>query len=444
MKESKINSLVGSLAKQVLEESLKLKAPSPPLKEKQKDYNSFMKQIETLRGRPLFYPYIGSGLGRGALVQLLDGSVKIDLISGIGVHILGHSHPAVLQASLLGATEDIVMQGHLQNNLIYKKFLEKIISLASKNSRLKQGWISPSGSMANENGLKIIRQKKQGARFLMAFERAFAGRTTMMAEITDNPKFKEGLPSYNEILRIPFCPEDPNKALNVLKSHYEKYKQELAGFMVEFMQGDGGYYLAKREFFLPLFEFCKEKKIAIWADEVQTFARSGEFFAYETLNLGDYIDVCTIGKSLQSSVTLYTEEYNPKPGLVSGTFAGSSSSLHAGLAILNTLDAGYMGPTGKISKIHKRFTEGLRELEKEGLVSDIEGWGLMIGVTPFNNELSFMKKLLQKLFEKGLILFYCGKGQSLRLRFLIPADVDNDVLNQSLKILKETLLELKQ
>ena len=444
MKESKINSLINSLAKQVLEEGSKLKAPSPPLKEKQEDYNSFMKQIETLRGRPLFYPYIGSGLGRGALVQLLDGSVKIDLISGVGVHILGHSHPAVLQAALLGATENIVMQGHLQNNLIYKQFLEKIVGLASKNSRLKQGWISPSGSMANENGLKIVRQKKQGARLLMAFERAFAGRTTMMAEVTDNPKFKEGLPSYNEILRIPFCPEDPNKALNVLKSHYEKHKQEIAGFMVEFMQGDGGYYRAGREFFLPLFEFCKEKGIAIWADEVQTFARSGEFFAYETLNLGDYVDVCTIGKSLQTSVTLYTEEYNPKPGLVSGTFAGSSSSLHAGLAILNTLDAGYMGSAGKISKIHKRFTEDLKELEKEGLLSDIEGWGLMIGVTPFNNELSFMKKLLQKLFEKGLILFSCGRGEALRLRFLIPADVEDDILKQALKILRETLLELKQ
>ena len=444
MIDSNFTSLIDALVKERVKENSKLKTPLPSFQNKSKEYASYTEEIGKLRGRSPYYPYIGSGRGNGALVELLDGSVKIDLISGIGVHILGHAHPNVLRASVEGALEDMVMQGHLQNNLIYKKFLEKVLSLVGKKSRLKQAWIAPSGSMANENALKIIRQKKEGAKYLLAFERAFAGRTTMMAEITDNPKIKEGLPRYNEILRVPFCPKDPKQALKVLSSHYDKQGPHISGFIVEFMQGDGGYYRAGKEFFKPLFDFCKDRGIAIWADEVQTFARSGEFFASTTLELEDYIDVCTIGKSIQSAMTLYTNEYNPKPGLVSGTFAASSTSLHAGLAILNVLDKGYMGSQGKILKVYDHFAKGLKELEKIGLLSDIEGWGLMIGATPFQNDRAFMKKLLARLFEKGLILFSCGQGESLRLRFLLPAILDEEVSNQALNILKETLLELKK
>ncbi len=79
-----------------------------------------------------------------------------------------------------------------------------------------------------------------------------------------------------------------------------------------------------------IFDFCKDKKIAIWADEVQTFTRTGQAFAFETLDIGNYIDICTIAKTAQVGATLYTEEYNPKPGLIAGTFSGSSSALAAG------------------------------------------------------------------------------------------------------------------
>jgi len=177
---------------------------------------------------------------------------------------------------------------------------------------------------------------------------------------------------------------------------------------------------------------------------VQTFCRSGEFFAFEKLNLGNFIDVCTIGKSLQMSVTLYTEEYNPRVGLVSGTFASSSSSLYVALAILHFLEAGYMGEKGKISQIYNDFIVLLKKLEEQGLISRIEGWGVMIGFTPFNNKPEFIKKLLQLLFQKGLILFSCGQKESLRLRLLPPVSITKDIIQQSIKILREGLEELKE
>ena len=438
------NSLITPFLEQIEKQTRSLKKPRGFDPSKEEMYQKNLHTIADLRGRPPYYPYISSGLGRGPLIQLLDGSVKLDFICGIGPHILGHSHPRILEASIRGALEDVVTQGHLQFSFIYKELLEKLTSIASRRSRLSQAWVCPSGSMANENALKAIRQKKQGARTILAFERAFAGRTTLMAEITDNPAIKQGLPSYEEVLRVPFSPSDPEKALKVLKKHWDEKGRDLACFMVEFMQGDGGCYLAPREFFLPLFEFCREKKIAIWADEVQTFARSGEFFAFEKLNLGEYIDVCTIGKSLQLSVSFWTKEYNPKPGLISGTFASSTASFYSAVETLKILDEqNYMGEGGKSSQIYNKWVSRLKTLEKQNLLSEIEGWGLMIGATPLDGNPVMVTKLLHLLFKKGLIVYSCGLGVKKRLRFLLPAIVEDEHLDQALEILKESLLELK-
>ncbi len=439
------NSLLTSFLKEIEKQSLFLNKPRDSDPSKRESYYKNLEQIAHLRGRPAYYPYISSGVGHGALVQLLDGSVKLDFICGIGPHILGHSHPEILKASLRGALEDTTMQGHLQFSSIYKEFLEKLLFLARRKSRLRQAWLCPSGSMANENALKVIRQKKEGAKTILAFERAFAGRTTLMAEITDNPSIKQGLPSYDEVLRVPFSPEDPEKSLEVLKKHWNQKGKDIACFMVELMQGDGGCYRASRDFFVPLFEFCREKQIAIWLDEVQTFARSGEFFGFEKLNLGEYVDVCTIGKALQLSASLWTKEYNPKPGLVSGTFSSSSTSLHSGLEVLKILDEkNYMGEQGRISQIYEQWVSRLKVLEQENLVSEIEGWGLMIGVTPLDGNPEMVKKLLQVLFQKGLMCYSCGSDLKKRLRFLLPAVVQNENLDQALEILREALLELKK
>lgn len=437
------NKSIDLLIKDLLKKTKHITSPRPPNKKTILKYEHELQQVGNLRGRKLFYPYIGSGLGHGPLVELQDGSIKLDFICGIGVHILGHSHPEMLKAALKGAMEDIVMQGHLQANKIYSQVLQKLLSLAGKNSRLSNAWLSLSGSMANENALKVIRQKKKGARYILAFERAFAGRTTLMAEITHNPKIKEDLPTYNEILRLPFCPENPEKALKILKIHWKKKGKKIACFIVELMQGDGGCYKANKEFFEPLFEFCRKKEIAIWVDEVQTFCRSGEFFAFEKLQLGDFIDVLTVGKALQMSAALWTKEYNPRPGLVSGTFASSSSSLHCAKKILDILQTGYMGSQGRISKIFKLWKNHLQSLQKEGLISDIDGWGLMAGATPLDGHPETTNRLLQLLFQKGLIAFSCGQGKKKRLRFLLPAVVENKHLEQATFILREALLEIK-
>ena len=73
----------------------------------------------------MYYPYLGSGIGRGALVELADGSVKYDFITGIGVHYMGHNHPALLEAGVDAALTNTVMQGNLQQNVESARLVER-------------------------------------------------------------------------------------------------------------------------------------------------------------------------------------------------------------------------------------------------------------------------------------------------------------------------------
>lgn len=411
--------------------------------------NKLAQEVDRYRGRPLFYKYVGSGRGQGPYVELVDGSVKMDLINGIGIHILGHAHPNLIRASLRAALSDVVMQGNLQPNKEYLALTKKLVELGSKNSRLNHAWLCQSGSMANENGLKICRQKMNGARIVIAFKNAFAGRTTMMAEVTDNDNYRMGLPRYEDVVHIPYYDaENPNSIEESKKAFFEvveKHKGNICCFMFEPMQGEGGYRVAPREFFLPLLEKCKEERIPVFLDEVQTFCRTGNFFAYETLGLGDYVDVVSVAKTLQNGATLYTNDFNPKPGLISGTFSGSTQSLAAGLSVLETLEKDFVGEGRKIDQVHKMFVEMLRDLAEgpcKGLVSEVEGMGLMVAFTPFSGKKDEMLSFIKKLFDNGLMAFGCG-SDPYRVRFLLPAILEKEDISEIKNIMEKTLLELK-
>ncbi len=442
---------VTALIKNLVGEVVKLNSQLPGIREPQagstENAKKLMDQVAEFRGRPLHYPYIGSGAGRGPFVELQDGSVKLDMINGIGIHLFGHGHPRVLAAAVRGALSDVVMQGNLQPNIEYLKMTQKLVELAGRNSRLKHSWFSSCGTMANETALKIARQKHSPAKMVLSFKNAFAGRSTMMAELTDNPAYKQGLPDYNEILRIPFYdkkdPQSGEKSLKAMQEHFEKHPGNIACFCFEPMLGEGGYQAAPREFFIPLLELCHEKKVAIWADEVQTFCRTGELFAFETLNIGQYVDICTLAKTAQLGATLYTAEYNPKPGLIAGTFAGSSVSMSTGMEMISMLQEGFLGPQGRIQKIHKRFIEGFHKLNEttcQGKVQDPGGLGLMIAFTPFDGKKEQVDLFLKNLFHNGMIAFGCGKDP-LRARMLVPACIADQEIDLALSLIEKTILQ---
>jgi 4-aminobutyrate aminotransferase/(S)-3-amino-2-methylpropionate transaminase len=397
-------------------------------------YLSAIQKYAKSKGRDQYFNYLSSGIGNGPYVELLDGSVKIDLITGIGINFFGHSYPPFMNEMAEGLSSD-VMQGNLQPGYEAQQVIEKILSHVGPRSRLKHGWLFCSGTMSNETALKIIRQKKFPATRMFAFNDCFAGRSTAMQEITDNPSYRQGQPTYGEVSYLPFY--DPKKSLeeNVsivvekIKAETEAHPQTYAGLMIELVQGEGGIRYAPREFYVQVFEAAKKANLAIWADEVQSFGRTTELFAYQTFALEEYMDVVTVGKLLHACMTLYTEEFNPKPGLVAGTFTGSIAALRCARKTLEILtEDGYYGKDGKIAKLSAHFVKRLESLKKgscAGKVGEIRAIGGMIGFGVLSGSMEDTKKVLMKLFDSGVVAFYAGHDPYV-IRILPPFGVMNE------------------
>ena len=294
-----------------------IRPPNPALKVR---YEELIAAMNEYRGAKLWYPYLGSGLGNGAFVELLDGSVKYDFICGIGVHYFGHSHLAILEAQIDAALSNTVMQGHLQQNEDALQFSQLLVEA----SGLDHCFLTTSGAMANENALKIAFQKNFPAERILAFERCFVGRTLTVSQITDKPKFREGLPLNLPVDYIPFYdparPEESTKdAVACLKKAIRRYPKSHAVMIFELVQGEAGCYPGTEAFFKELMTILKENGIAVFADEVQTFGRTSELFAYQYFKLQSFIDMASIGKLSQCCATLFTDEYKPRPALLSQT-----------------------------------------------------------------------------------------------------------------------------
>src|SRR6266481_1407905 len=248
-------------------------------------------EIAALRGRPAFYPYLGSGIGRGARAMLADGRWVLDFALGIGAHLFGHGDPDLIATAIRAATSDLVMQGNLIFNREYGALMETLLRHAPAG--MENCWLSLSGADANENALKLVRYKREGRPGVMAFRGCFHGRTSAMAEITDRPDYRVGQPATFPVHYVPFYDRNDRdsiaRSLAALSDVVAREGERIAAFMVELVQGEAGFVTAPREFFVPLFEECRRAAIPIWADEVQTFARTGELFATDLLKLADYV-----------------------------------------------------------------------------------------------------------------------------------------------------------
>lgn len=413
-----------------------------PLTHLEKNYQETVQQFGQLRGIPLWHPYIGSGMGNGALVELCDGSVKYDFISGIGVH-WGHCHPLLMQVALDAACENTIMQGNLQQNQEAFELTKILID----TSGLDHCLLTTSGAMAMENALKLLFQKKHPAHRILAFEKCFAGRTLTLSQISDKAAFREGLPTTIHVDYVPFYDwRDPigstEKAAQQLKKYLLRYPGQYAAMCFEMVQGEGGYYPGSHEFFMTLIHLLQEKEIPVLVDEVQTFGRTDHLFAFQHFGLQKHVDVVTVGKLLQACATLYRSSCTPKMGLISQTFTASTSSIKAGLAIIKSLlTDGYLNSSGKNMSLRKRFVDHLQILSTKypEYLEGPFGCGLMIAFTPFKGEQKKVQIFIQELFKAGVIAFLAGSNPT-RIRFLVPAgSVTNKDIDAVAAIIEETL-----
>lgn len=446
----KAKSLIQEALNEHSSQITKVKPADPELKE---SYDALLKKMADYRGGALFYNYLGSGIGNGPLVELADGSVKYDFITGIGVHYMGHSHPGVVEAQMKGAISNTVMNGHLQQNTDTAALLELFSKEACKyGGGVKNVFLSTSGAMANENAFKMIFQKRSPASRFFAFEKCFAGRTLGMAWVTDKAAYRQGLPKTIDVDYIPFYCESDHQgsielAVKAMKKQLTRYPGQYAGFIMEMIQGENGSWVGNTEYFEAIIKVCKEHNISVFVDEVQTFARTTELFAFQYFKLDKLVDVVSVGKNSQVCATLFTDDHKPKPGLMSQTFTGSASQISAAHYVISSIvNGGYLGEGGKIQKLHNRFKGNLEKISVKNpdLLKGPYGVGAMVAMTCFNGDEAKTKAFTIKLFENGVLSFMAGSQPSTRVRFLMPVMVTEEKhIDEVCQIIEQTLHEIK-
>jgi 4-aminobutyrate aminotransferase-like enzyme len=426
-------------AQQLLEDALRdaqqhVQGPRPANPALAGHYQQLLERLALARGGATYFPYLGSGIGRGPWVELADGSVKLDFIAGIGVHGLGHSHPRLLKSSIRAALEDTVMQGNLQQHPPSVEVCERLLRLAQQFGALLQHCLlSTSGAMANENALKIAFHNRAPADRVLALDNCFAGRSIAMAQLTDRPQYRTGVPTTLAVDYLP--PEDPQHStesqqvsLGVLDKLLKRYPGKYAALWLELVSGEGGYYPGSHAYFKQLIERAKRDNVLVIFDEVQTFSRLSQPYAFQHFQLDQYADIVTIGKITQLCATLYRTELKPKGPLLSQTFTAASSSIAAALAVIDQLEEkGCFGADGENMRRHQVFVDRLQALCRKypTKISGPHGCGMMIAFTPADGSNEIATKMVYALYEAGLMSFVAG-GNPTRIRFLPPPGITTD------------------
>lgn len=441
------------LAAALADHSARITGPRPPRPELATENAQLIDRLTKARGGAPYFPYLSSGLGRGPWVELSDGSVKLDFIVGIGVHGLGHSHPLMMQASIDGALQDTVMQGNLQQHPPSIELCERLIAWAQKSgAHLDHCLLSTSGAMANENALKIALHNRAPASRILALDNCFAGRSIALAALTDRPQYRTGVPLALAVDYLPaFDPRDPDgstqKAVAALKKNVERHPHQYANLWMELVSGEGGYYPGSTEYFRALCEIAREQKILITFDEVQTFSRLSEPYAFQHFKLDEFADIVTIGKITQVCATLYGEALKPKGPLLSQTFTASSASIAAGLVMLKALEDNHcFGPTGRNMERHHYFAAKLAQLAEKhpGKISGPWGEGMMIAFTPGSGATKYAQDFVYRMYHAGIMGFVAGHDPT-RIRFLPPpASTTEADIDAACSILDEVLANMPQ
>ena len=391
------------------------------------DYADCMVRLGEMRGQPLAHPVLAAGAGKGATVQLANGRQVIDLVAGIGPYVFGHDDQDLLETAAIAAAADVVFQGHALPGREYFRLSDAL--LRHSGNRLAHVWISMSGSMANENAWKMILQKHAPADRVIAFDHAFHGRTLAMSELTDRPEYREDLPIRNFVDRIPFFdPADPlstPKSVDAFDAALARHPGRIAAMCFELIQGEGGFNDAPASFFRALMERCHAAGIAVWVDEIQTFARTSGLFAFRTLGLDEFVDVVTVGKILQGSATLFSSDYRSRPKLIAGTWAGASVGMAVGARILERLGSeGYLGTKGGIARLADRLDHAFDTLSQQlpGVVSARSGFHAMQAFQVWDGDGAITHEVVARSLEEGVLVLTAG-GNPMKIRLLPPLNL---------------------
>ena len=304
--------------------------------------------------------------GRGCHVWDENGAEYLDLYGGHAVISIGHAHPHYVemlskQAATLGFYSNSVVNGLQQE-------LARRLGPACGYDDYALFLIN-SGAEANENALKLS-SFYNGRTRVVAFGKAFHGRTSLAVEVTDNPRIIAPINANGHTTYLPL------NDVEAMKS--ELSKGDVCAVIIEGIQGVGGIRIPTDDFLRELRQVCDATNTVLILDEIQSgYGRSGRFFAHQYSGIRpDLITVAKgIGNGFPMGAVLISPKFTPVCGQLGTTFGGNHMACTAALAVLDVMES-----EGLVENAAHVGSYLLTELRKIEGIKEVRGRGLMIGL----------------------------------------------------------------
>ena len=411
---------------------------------------------------PRGYPFVMDH-GSGSEVWDVDGNRFLDFAAGIAVVSTGHSHPEVVSAIQQQAEKFI----HISSDFYHISWVrlgEKFNQIAPFEEDAIS-FMSYSGSETVEPAVKLERYLTGRTQFI-GFLGGFHGRTLGSLSFTaSKPIYRDGFyPLMSGVVHVPF----PNPYRPVLQTYsgeddgeaVVRYledqllgkllpAEEVAGILVEPIQGEGGYVIPPAGFFPALRDLCDRHGILLIADEVQSgMGRTGKWWAIE--HFGVEPDIICVGKGIASGVPLGAMVARrsvvtwPK-GSHGNTYGGNPIACSAALASIKLIADQYMQNAADVGEYTQDALEEIKV--RHSSIGDVRGIGLMIGVEFVEDKESrkpahdLQERVIDLAFERGLLMLGCGRST---IRISPPLSVSRDEIDEGLTIFERAITIAEQ
>lgn len=357
--------------------------------------------------------------GRGSYVYTSDGTEYLDFYGGHAVISIGHCHPHYVEkvAAQLGA---LGFYSNSVRNSLQDELAEKLGTISGCPDFSL--FLCNSGAEANENAMKLA-SFHTGKSKILAFNRAFHGRTSGAVAATDNPKI---VSAFNRTPNVDFA------RLNDIDDVESKLATgEYAAVIIEGIQGVAGIRLPEDAFLRELRAVTKKYGVVLILDEIQSgVGRSGKFFAHSYSGIRpDIITVAKgIGNGFPIGAVLISPDFEAVKGMLGTTFGGNHLACAAAIAVLEVIEKERL--VENAAAVGEYLFDELKNVD--GL-SDVRGRGLMIGFDVEGSASDIRRKLL---FEKHI---FTGGAGANTVRLLPALGIDCRMADRVVKAIKEVI-----